>query len=266
MVTIHDQYARHVDGLSGMAATPHRGYLLQVDRRLLDPASGCGLMLATTPRYHPANAFPDVMRRYDFANVYADKRAARILDEDGDLMRQFCHRLDEFGVALRQNFLAIYAPCGIHLALDPNQHAAYFLAEPESYLALRNYFRDALPGALEQLGIAFKGSSSRLTPVGWHNLFELVNNTDFRCHVPPLRSIEVMAMASNANWHAPNLYLSVSLLNLADAGGVVAEALKVIAATSTPWHDRTYAGTGAVASALRLEVPAPDGVRRMPTD
>jgi hypothetical protein len=265
MTTIRDTYARRMGGPNGTAAPPSRGYLLKVDRRLLDPTSGCGLMLARTPRYHRANAFQDIMRRYDCPNVFADKRAARILDGEETLMRQFCHRLNEFGVALQQNFQAVYAPCGIHLAIDPNQRAAYFMAEPESCLALRNYFRDALAGTLGQLGVAFKGSTSRLTPTGWHNLFELANNADFRYHVPPLRSIEVMAMATNARWHAPGLYLSASLLNVADAQSVAEEALKAITATPAPAPDLTYADAVA-SSALRLEASAPAAVQRMPTD
>jgi len=240
MTSLPDFYASRLGGPDGAAAQNH-GYLLKVDRRFLDPTSGCGLMLAQTPRYEPGNAFTDIMRRYDCREVFADRRAARILDEEEVLMRQFCFRVDEYGVALKQNFQAIYAPCGVLLALDPNLHAAYFLAEPESCLALRNYFRDALAGTLEQLGVAFRGPSSRLTPTGWRNLFELANNSDFRFYVPPVRSIAVMAMAASARWRYPGLYISVSLLNHEDACEVAGEVLKAITENARQRHFWTHA-------------------------
>lgn len=263
MTSIPDFYANRPGGPESTAAQ-NRGYLVKVDRRLLDPTSGCGLMLAETPRYEPGNVFTDVMRRYNCQEVFADRRAARILDEEETLMRQFCLRVDEYGVALKQNFQAIYAPSGILLAVDLNQHAAYFLAGPESCLALRNYFRDALAGTLEQLGVAFRGPSSRLTPTGWRNLFELANNSDFRFYVPPVRSIAVMAMAAGALWRYPGLYISVSLLNHGDAGNVVEEVLKAITENAKQRHFWTRADADSN-STPRPAATAQQSVSRIPT-
>jgi hypothetical protein len=185
-------------------------------------------MLAGIPRYHPDNVFPDVMRKYNCPNVFADKRAARMLDENEILMRRFCRQADEFKVNLKQNFRTVYAQCGIYLAVDPAQGNAYFLAEPEHYLALANYYRDVLPGMTGSLGITIKGSTSRLTQAGWRNLFDLCGNAEFRNHCPQVKHIEVMVVTTTAEWRVPSLHLGVSLLNLGGAGTVIEAALEAL--------------------------------------
>lgn len=203
---------------------------MRIDCRLLDSQDGCGLMLAGIPRYRPDNVFPDVMRKYNCPNVFADRRAARMLDENENLMQRFCRQADEFKLNLKQNFRTVYAQSGIYLAIDPGQRAAYFLAEPEHYLALANYYRDALPGLTRSLGITVRGSTGRLSPAGWHNLFDLCVSSDFRNRCPPVRHIEVMVITTAAEWRAPSLYLGVSLLNLGGVGTVIEKALEAVTA------------------------------------
>jgi hypothetical protein len=211
--------------------------LVKIDTRLLDSSDGCGLMLAKIPRYRPDNVFPDVMLRYRLPNVHADKRAARLMEEDESLMRRFCQHADSFGFNLAQNFRTVFAPRGIFLAVDPAQGAAYFLAEPENYLALANFFRDALPAVAGTLGITVKGSTGRLTPAGWRNLLDLCLNTDFRYHCSPVRCIEVMVVTPTTEWRAPNLYIGLSLLNLGGAGTVLEKAIEALTVTDSVTAD-----------------------------
>ena len=227
-------YALHLDGAVTRPAASDHPRLFKIDRRLLSVSEGCGRVLALTPRYQPNSVFPDVMRRYGFSSVYADRAAARILDREETLMRQFCFRLDEYGVALRQNFQAIYEPCGMHLAADSDQRAVWFLAEPGNYLALRNYYRDALPAVLSQLGIALRGSVSRLTPAGWQNLFKLATHADFRYNVPPLQGIEIGILDPVAVWRAPILNLGISLLNVVEPEALIEKARTALAAIPRP--------------------------------
>lgn len=212
----------------GTASAGRTERLMKIDTRLLDSSDGCGLMLAKIPRYRPDNVFPDVMLRYKLPNVYADKRAARIIEEDETLMRRFCRHADAFGLNLAQNFRTVFAPHGIYLAVDPAQGAAYFLAEPEHYLALANYYRDAVPGIARAMGITVRGSTGRLTPAGWRNLLDLCLNPDFRYHCSPVRCIEVMVVTPTVEWRAPGLYVGLSLLNLGGAGTVLDKAVEAL--------------------------------------
>jgi hypothetical protein len=239
MVTTDSAITGHVrqsNVAAGMAAVnrPRGERLVKIDCRLLDSQDGCGLMLAGIPRYRPDNVFSDVMRKYDCPNVFADKRAARLLDENETLMRKFCRQADEYKVNLKQNFRTVYAQCGIYLAVDPGRchdtpGVAYFLAEPEHYLALANYFRDGLTGVVKSLGLSIKGSTGRLTQAGWRNLFDLCGSTEFRNHCSQVKHIEVMVVTTTAEWRAPSLHLGVSLLNLGSVGTVIGTALVALA-------------------------------------
>lgn len=206
---------------------------IMIDCQLLNSREGCGLMLAGIPRYRSDNAFSKVMRRYDCPDIFADKRAARVLDDNENLMGRFTRQVDEFKLNLKANFRMTYAECGIYLAVDPGQSTAYFLAEPEHYLALANYYRNALPGITRALGITLRGSTGRLTPAGWHNLLNLCATSDFRYRCPPVKHVEVMAITTTAEWRAPSLYLGVSLLNLSDVGTVIEKALDAVTTSET---------------------------------
>ena len=162
-----------------------------------------------------------------------------MLDENEILMRRFCRQADESCLNLVQNFRTVFAPQGIYLAVDPGQGAAYLLAEPEHYLALANYCRDALPGVARILGITVKGSTGRLTPAGWRNLFDLCGNADFRYHCSPVRNIEVMVVTVTSEWRAPSLHLGVSLLNLGGAATVLEKAIEVLTVTEAAPADQT---------------------------
>lgn len=254
-MTGHD---RQPNASTGMTAVNRlRGErLMKIDCRLLDSQDGCGLMLAGIPRYRPDNVFPDVMRKYNCPNVFADKRAARMLDENEILMRRFCRQADEFKVNLKQNFRSVYSQCGIFLAVDPAQGNAYFLAEPEHYLALANYFRDVLPGLTKSLGITVKGSTGRLTQVGWRNLFDLCGNADFRNQCPKVKHIEVMVVTVTSEWRAPSLHLGVSLLNLGGAATVIETALEaLLAADAASFPQAESASPWRIRPAPRLACP-----------
>jgi hypothetical protein len=193
------------------------GRLLAVDSSLLDPDAGCGLMLAQNAHYEGNYVFFDVMRRYGFPNVFADRMATGIIDEREDLMRDFCHNVDAVHSPLELNFRTIYASCNIILALDSAKHDAHFVADPGNRLALTNYFRDAIPGIAKALGITITGWRERLLPVGWQNLYDVTREKRFILDYPDLKRIDITPGVPTIEWHGPALEIGVNVLNLSDA-------------------------------------------------
>lgn len=187
--------------------------MLVLNSSWLNPRIGCGLMLTRIPPYQGNDVFRDVMRGYNYPNLFADKPATKILDDDEELMRQFVVNAESGKMPLKNNFRAVYAVREIYLALDTARRAAYFLAAPENRLILTNYYRDVMPGIAKLLKVSVGGSVNRLTPVGWQNLHDVLNDANFRKDFPGIQKIEVMASLPNARWRNPVLELGVNLLN-----------------------------------------------------
>jgi hypothetical protein len=195
---------------------------VQVERMLvlnsgfLSPRIGCGLMLTKVPLYRGNEVFMDCMRTYNYPNVFADKPAVKLFDDNETLMRQFCDNAESNKMALKLNFRAVYAPKDIYLAVDTNKRAAYFLAETEFKLALLNYYRDALPNIAKVLNLTLGGSPGRLTPVGWQNLYDVTNDVNFKLDYAAVERIEGSASVPAVRWRSPVLEIGVNLLNFSD--------------------------------------------------
>ena len=202
--------------------------VLKVSTRHLDAEVGCGLMLARIPRYRPNDVFRDVMRGYQFPELYADATAAGILERDERDMRQFCLNAEDKRLPLKPNFRTVYAPRDACLALDVNQKSAYFLAVPAHRLALVNYYRDVLPQIARELGLTIGGSPLRLTPLGWQNLHDTVTNPEFSLDCPGVARINVTADIPAARWTPPVLEIAVFPLNFSDPVAIRAAIVKEV--------------------------------------
>jgi hypothetical protein len=186
---------------------------LLVNSGFLSPRIGCGLMLTNIPGYNGNDVFKDVMRVYNYPNLYADKPAVKILEENEELMRQFCINAEAGKMVLKLNFRGVYGLNDIFLLLDTARKAAYFLSAPEHKLALTNYYRDAMPKIAELLKVVLGGSTNRLVPVGWQSLHDVLNDTNFRKDYPQVERIEIMASLPTVRWRSPVLEIGVNLVN-----------------------------------------------------
>ena len=206
--------------------------VLPINSGFLSPRIGCGLMLTRIPSYQANDVFRDVMKVYGFPNLRADKPAAKILDEDEDLMRQFCINAETGKMPLRLNFRGVYATKEAFLLLDTPRKTAYFVGAPDNRLALTNYYRDAMFKLPELLNLVLAGSINRLTPVGWQNLHDIMNDVNFRNAYPGVERIEVMASIPSVRWRKPVLEIGVNLLNFSNAKAIrQAMATEVVGGT-----------------------------------
>ena len=187
--------------------------MLALNSGWLSPRIGCGQMLTNIAPYQANDVFLDVMRGYNYPNVFADKPAIKILEENEDLMRQFIVNAESGKMALKNNFRGVYVAREIYLALDSAKKSAYFLAAPEHRLALVNYYRDAMPSIANILKVAVSGSTNRLTPVGWQTLHDVLNDVNFQKDYSGVQRIEIMASLPTARWRSPVLEIGVNLLN-----------------------------------------------------
>jgi hypothetical protein len=103
----------------------------------------------------------------------------------------------------------------MYLAFDDKKESAWFVSELSSKLALENYYRDAVPNILKSLGVTLTGSVIRLTPYGWQNIFDIINN-DFVHNHPEVKRVEVMTVLAGLRWRTPDLGLGITLLNFTE--------------------------------------------------
>ncbi len=190
----------------------------------LTPKFGCGLMLKNVPKFDISDPLHNIMDKYGFRDVFADAPAQRVI-ENSDLLRRFYQNAFETKQPLAANFRAVYGDRDVVLACDPQERKAWFVSEPQSRIALVNYFRDAVSLGLRAQGKMLVGSTVKLTPVGWQNLHDLLSN-DFIDRHQTLQRVEVLATFSGARWREPCLGLGVTTLNFREPVEVkrVAEA------------------------------------------
>lgn len=191
-----------------------------VDSSLLNPANGCGQILAGGHPYRSNDLFMDCMRLYGFPNLFADRMAQRLLDKKEDAMRTFTSSFDNAHAGIEVNFRSAYEAVPIVLVLDAGRRAAHFVADAENRLALSGYYREAMRGVARALGITLRGWPERLVPVGWRNLYDVTNDGRFKLDYPQLEAIDVTPGAEAIEWHGATLELAASTLNTSDAGTI----------------------------------------------
>ncbi len=200
---------------------------LEISFVKLSPRYGCGLMLANLPKFDPSDPLLNAMTNYGYPTLAADKLATKLVQNPG-LLKQFYDNAFSNKMTLRQNFRGVYGHLEVFMAFDPQSRTAWFLAEPQNRMALVNYFRDAASLGLKPLGVLLLGSTVRLTPVGWQNLYDLLTDKFFNAHTG-IQRVEVMSVMAGVRWRSNCLGLGVTLLNfreLAEIQAAVEAALR----------------------------------------
>ncbi|NPV14943.1 hypothetical protein HPY86_08460 [candidate division WOR-3 bacterium] len=190
----------------------HRSIEVNINR--LSPRIGCGLMLATLPRFESVDALNNIMNNYGYNRIHADKPAQKTLSNSA-LLKQFYDNAFINKTPLQQNFRSTYGHLEIYLAFDPAAKTAWFISDPQNKIALVNYYRDAVSLGLKADGILLIGSTPKLTPLGWQNLHDLLTPEFFQKY-GPIERVEIMSLLSGARLRPPSLGLGVTLLNLKD--------------------------------------------------
>jgi hypothetical protein len=184
---------------------------LEVSIAALNPLFGCGLMLRGLPRFNASDPLHNALTNYGYENFFADKAAQKVIENSG-LLKQFYDSAFTNKTPLRQNFKSVYGHLEVFMTLDATTKTAWFVADPNNRVALENYYRDAVSHGLKPLGVLLLGSTVRLTPAGWQNLFDLLSDKFFSAH-PGVQRIEIMGMLDGVRWRTNTLSLGVTLMN-----------------------------------------------------
>lgn len=188
---------------------------LEISFTTLSPLFGCGLMLHGVPRFNASDPLRNAMTNYSYEDLFADK-AARKLVENSGLLKQFYDSAFTNKTPLRQNFRGVYGHLDVFMAIDAATKTAWFVADPTNRVALVNYYRDAVSLGLKPLGVLLLGSTVRLTPAGWQNLFDLLTDRFFNAN-PGVHRVEIMGALDGVRWRANTLGLGVTLLNFQES-------------------------------------------------
>ncbi|MCX7733043.1 MAG: hypothetical protein N2248_07785 [candidate division WOR-3 bacterium] len=184
-------------------------------------------MLEKLPRFTASDPLNAVMANYGYQRIAADVPAQKILTNPG-LLKNFYDNAFTNKTPLPQNFRSVYGTQEIYLAYDPGLKGAWFISDPQNRIALLNYFRDAVSLGLKADGVLLLGSTPKLTPVGWQNLHDLLDE-DFLKQYRPIERVEIMSILPGVRWRPPTLGLGVTFLNmkeLREIRATVAEAIR----------------------------------------
>ncbi|HDQ98843.1 MAG TPA: hypothetical protein ENN51_00950 [candidate division WOR-3 bacterium] len=195
---------------------------IEISYARLSERIGCGLMLASLPKYDSSDALNAIMENYGCDKVFADKAARKIL-ENNALLRTFHENAFIQKLPIRRNFYDVYSQRDIWLAYDPRQKLAWFLGNGENRVALGNYHRDALLLGLKPHGVLLTGSTVRLSAIGWQNLCDLISDKFLDAH-REIERVEVMGLVAGVRWRPPVLGIGSSFLNFQDQERIKAAA------------------------------------------
>ena len=190
---------------------------LEINQDKLNPKIGCGLVIQRIPKFFGGEAFDKILERYDAKNIYADKVAQGLLQKE-EIIKYFCANALK-SVALNENFRLTFADHPMILLVDHKKESAWFLGIAENRLPFINYYRDVVPYILKESGILLSGSFSRLLPIGWQNLYDIIEN-DFIQENPQVKTIEILSVITDTRWREPILGIGINLLNLLTANTV----------------------------------------------
>lgn len=185
---------------------------MEISFNRLSPQFGCGLMLSGLPLFDSSDPLVAVMTSYGFEKIYADKPAQKILSNSG-LLKAFYDNAFQNKTPLPQNFRTNFGNQEIYLIFDSALKTAWFVAEPHNKIALTNYFRDAISLHLKNEGILLVGSTNKLTPIGWQNLHDLLQEK-YMSRLGRIERVEIMSLMSEVRWRPPTLGLGVTMLNM----------------------------------------------------
>jgi len=184
---------------------------LEISFATLSPLFGCGQMLHSLPRLNASDPLHNALANYGYENLFADKAAQKVVENSG-LLKQFYDNAFTNKAPLRQNFRSVYGHLDVFMAIDATVKTVWFVADPNNRVAFENYYRDAVSLGLKPLGVLLLGSTVRLTPAGWQNLFDLLNDKFFNVN-PGVQRVEIMGILDGARRRANTLSLGVTLMN-----------------------------------------------------
>ncbi|MEO0101823.1 MAG: hypothetical protein ABIK84_05420 [candidate division WOR-3 bacterium] len=200
---------------------------LFISEDLLFPKIGTGLLLATLPKFIPLDSVAQVFVSYGLNELYADKKAKKYWEKE-EFVGPFCTNLIVNKMSLVENFRAVFGKEDIYFLVDQDKKKGFFIAEKENIVIATNYHRDAMPKLLKNLGIVLWGSTIKINPLGWQNLYELLTS-DFLKNFPEVKRIEIISTAPGIRFKPPALQLEVALINfssLEKIKEVLTESLK----------------------------------------
>lgn len=187
---------------------------------------GCGLMLKNLSKFDSSDALMNIMENYGFDKLFADKAGRKTVGNSG-LLKSFYDNAFGHKSPLARNFLSVYGKKDVLMAADPKTKTAWFIGETQNRMALPNYFRDAVSLGLKVVGVMLTGSTMRLTPLGWQNLYDLLSD-EFIERNPKLKRVEVMSALSGVRWREPSLAIGASYLGFRDLALIQESVAKVM--------------------------------------
>lgn len=183
-------------------------------------------MLDKLPRFNSSDPLNAIMASYGYGRIAADPPAQKILTNPG-LLKSFYENAFTNKTPLPQNFRSVYGNQEIYMAYDPGLKGVWFISDPQNRVALLNYFRDAVSLGLKADGILLLGSTPKLTPVGWQNLHDLLNE-EFLKQYRPIERVEIMSILPGVRWRPPTLGLGVTFLNMKELREIRATVIEAI--------------------------------------
>ncbi len=204
-----------------------RDKFLLISEDLLFPKIGTGLLLRSLPKLVPMENLHQVFKSYGLSEAYADKKAKKVWEKE-EFVGPFCTNLIVNKMPLIDNFRAVFDKEEIYLLLDQEKGNAFFIAEKENLVIATNYHRDAMPKLLQRLGVTLWGSTLKINPLGWQNLYEILSS-DFLLTFPQVKRIEVISTAPGIRFKPPAVQIEVALINFSPPEKikeVLSEAIK----------------------------------------
>ncbi len=183
---------------------------LEINCDLLSPKLGCGLALQQVPKFHISAAMDKVLSAYKIKNAFADGAAQKIL-QDEKIIKQFYTNAVS-SMPIEENFQSALNNITMYMLIDFHQESVWFIANVDGRLAFINYFRDVVPNIFKQFNLGFSGSLARLLPIGWQNLFDVIDSDFIRIN-PEVKTIEILSVLIDVRFRSSILGIGTNLLN-----------------------------------------------------
>lgn len=198
---------------------------LNIEQDRLSPKIGCGLVLVNLPKLYVSDAFRQVFAGYKIDNIYADKPAQKLLKNE-KIVQQFCSNALA-AISLNENFRTVFKNFRVILLVDQSKSSAWFIGEVENRLPFLNYYREVVPNILKSMGIILTGSITRLLPIGWQNLYDILTNEALKNN-PEVKIIEILSIITDTRWRNNILGIGINLLNLTTPKTIEQQIVEVL--------------------------------------
>lgn len=184
---------------------------LEINRAILSPKLGCGLVLQKIPKVNLNMAMEKALAAYKINKYFADKPAAKFI-QDEKYIKQFYANVQS-AMLLSENFQKTFDKIPIIMVYDYSQESAWFIGDVEGRLVFTNYYRDIMPNILKEFKVGLVGSYARLLPLGWQNLYDVID-AEFVKSNPAVKTIEILSVITDARFRNSVLSIGINLLNL----------------------------------------------------